>query len=128
MEFDYRLIFKIESFIILSLFFYGLSIRKQKLKHIKVMVSAIVWDILLVLQIELSRSAIKQTFNPNKNSTLLNIHISIAVTTLFLHFFMLYSGNKLRKGNLKNKSLHVKLGLLDVFLRTLNFATSLFVN
>ncbi len=121
------LIFQIQSTLILILLYIGLYFRKTKEKHIKIMITSIVWDILLVLQIELTRGAINKASKAVTNPALLNFHVLIAVTTVLLYFYLLYSGNKLKKGDLKNKALHKNLGFTAITLRTMVYITSYLV-
>ena len=83
-----------------------------------------VWDVLLILQIELSRSAILKASRALTNPTALNIHISIAVSTVILYGFMVYTGRKMLSGQLQIRPLHRKLGYSTFLMRVLTFATS----
>jgi len=123
------LIFQIQSFIILSLLFFGawLIIKKRNRKlHVKTMLMAIVWDILLVLQIELSRGAIAKASKVTSNPNILNIHVSLAVSSVVLYIFLIMTGKNVLKGNHGILGLHRKLGLLALLMRTLTFITSFF--
>ena len=62
-----------------------------------------IWDILLVLQIELMRGAIDKAMKVQVNSSLLNFHVSIAVLTVFLYFFMGRTGYLLKKNKIEPK-------------------------
>lgn len=120
------IIFQVQSFLILSLILIGVSLRKKRKAHVKTMISAIVWDILLVLQIELNRSAIMKASKAVENSMILNIHVSLAVTTVLLYFCMLYTGKKFLAGENEIRPLHKKLGWTTVAFRILTFITSFF--
>ncbi len=120
------IIFQVQSFLILSIILIGVYLRRDRKKHIKLMISAIVWDILLILQIELNRSAIATATKAMSNAMILNIHISLAVSTVFFYFAMLYTGMKFLKGDNKIRPLHKKLGWTTVTLRILTFITSFF--
>ena len=119
-------IFQIQSFLILSLIAFGVYRRKDRSVHIKTMGMAIVWDILLILQIELTRSAIKKASEAIQNPMLLNIHVSFAVTTVLFYFAMIYTGRSFLKGNNDIRPLHKKLGWTTLILRVLTFATSFY--
>lgn len=117
-------IFQIQSFLILSLMTIGIYLRKKRSAHIKVMITTIVWDILLVLQIELNRGAIIKASKAVTNAMMLNIHVSIAVLTVLFYFAMLYTGRQLVQGDNDFRSVHKKLGWSTWTLRILTFATS----
>ena len=117
-------IFQIQSFIILSLIIIGVFLRRKRAAHVKVMLTAIIWDILLVLQIELNRDAIAKASKVVANTQILNIHVSLAVTTVLLYFGMLYTGRKLLKGDGAIRPTHKKLGWTTLAFRILTFATS----
>lgn len=119
-------IFQIQSFLILSLLFVGVYFRKERSKHVKIMASAIVWDILLVLQIQLNRSAIQKAMNVVENPMILTIHVSIAVLTVLFYFALIYTGRKLLQGQSKIRPKHKLLGWSTIVLRSLTFITSFF--
>ncbi|MEC8624269.1 MAG: DUF420 domain-containing protein [Bdellovibrionota bacterium] len=123
------LIFQTQSFIILSLLFFGTWVilkKKNRDLHVKTMLLAIVWDIILVLQIELSRGAIEKASKVTSNTNILNIHVSLAVSAVVLYVLMILTGKKVLKGNRDILGLHKKLGLLTLLMRTLTFITSFF--
>lgn len=120
------IIFQIQSFLILSLIFLGVYLRKDRAKHVKIMGSAIAWDLLLILQIELSRSAIAKAAKPIENKMILNIHISIAVLTVLFYFVMIFTGRKLLAGQTSIRAKHKLFGWCTVVLRVLTFITSFF--
>ena len=51
-------IFQIQSACILLTIYSGLYYRNNRSLHVKIMSTAIIWDLLLIAQIELTRSAI----------------------------------------------------------------------
>jgi len=120
------IIFQIQSFLILSLIFYGVYQRANRQKHVKIMASAITWDILLVLQIQLNRSAIQKAVKVVENPMILTIHVCIALSTVLLYFALIYTGRKLLSGQSDIRSKHKLLGVSAVVLRTLTFLTSFF--
>lgn len=120
-------IFQIQSFLILALIYYGVAIRKNRPKHVKVMATAILWDILLILQIELTRSAIAKASRVVENPMMLNIHVSFAVSSVLCYFVLIYSGRKLLKRQESIRPVHKFFGFTAVSLRTLTLITSYFV-
>lgn len=118
---------QIQSCCILVLIIYGVILirRHQKSYHIKVMSVVIVWDILLILQIELSRSAILKASKALTNTFMLNIHVMIAVSTVVLYGFMIHSGRKILMGQVNQyRRRHKLLGYTTLFMRALTFVTS----
>jgi uncharacterized membrane protein YozB (DUF420 family) len=83
-----------------------------------------IWDVILILQIELSRSAILKASKAMGNPMLLNIHVSIAVTTVLFYGLMVWSGRKLLAGDQKVYNRHKLLGRTTMILRILTLATS----
>ena len=120
------LIFQIQSFLILSLILIGVYLHKKRKIHVRIMLTAIIWDILLILQIELNRGAVAKAAKAASNTMILNIHVSLAVLTVLFYFAMLHTGRKLLAGANEIKPLHRKLGWTTVVLRTLTFITSFF--
>ena len=117
-------IFQIQSFLILSTMTLGVYLRKKRSVHIKLMATAIIWDILLILQIELTRSAIIKASKAMTNTMMLNVHVSLAVLTVLFYLAMIYTGRKFLKGDNSLRPLHKKLGWTTWCLRILTFATS----
>ncbi len=118
------IIFQVQSFLIVGLLFYGVYHRKNRYKHIKTMKTAIIWDLLLVAQIELSRQAIATASKVTSNPMILNIHVSLAVTAVLLYGVMFYTGTKLKNGNEKVRKFHKPIGLLTLTVRVLTLITS----
>lgn len=115
---------QIQSLAIVVLMLVGIYFRRQRKRHIKIMSFAMIWDVILILQIELSRSAILKASQAVKNTMLLNIHVSIAVSTVIFYAFMVYTGRKLLNGDNSIRPRHKMLGWTTLFLRILTFITS----
>ena len=115
---------QIQSLCILLLMFVGLAYRKQRKKHVRIMSAAMIWDVVLILQIELSRSAILKASKAVENAAILNIHVSIALTTVVLYGFMVHSGRALLANNSQMKPRHRVLGYSTLIMRILTFITS----
>lgn len=100
--------------------------RKNQKIHVKVMSTVIIWDILLILQIELNRNAVLKASKALENSLLLNIHVTFAVLTVLFYGLLVYSGRKMltetRTPEVKSK--HKKWGITAFILRTLTLITS----
>ncbi|MCP4911627.1 MAG: hypothetical protein GY909_00800 [Oligoflexia bacterium] len=121
---DTAVIFQIQSFLIMALIYFGVYVRKNRSLHVKIMGSAITWDIILILQIELSRSAIMKASKAMTNAMWLNIHVSIAVATVLLYFALIYTGRKMLNNEHSIRPKHKILGFSALVFRTLTFATS----
>lgn len=113
-----------QSLCILLLMVVGAVVHRKRSLHVKIMSLAMIWDVILILQIELSRSAILKASNAATNAMILNIHVSIAVTTVILYGFMVHSGRKVLAGDHTVRVRHKRLGYLTLFMRTLTFITS----
>jgi len=121
------IIFQIQSTLILLLLWVGVINKKNRGLHVKLMSIGIIWDILLVLQIELTRGAIAKASKVVTNEWLLNFHVTIAVSTVVLYGFMVYFGRKLLKGDNSVRAKHKLLGIITITLRTLTYITSFLV-
>jgi uncharacterized membrane protein YozB (DUF420 family) len=122
--------FQIQSTIILLLFFFGIFVvikKKNRLTHAKIMSLAIIWDLLLIVQIEFNRKAIEKAIKISSNSSILSIHIGLALSSVVLYMFMMYTGRRILKGNNSLINQHRKLGRLTMLLRTLTYITSFWV-
>lgn len=117
-------IFQAQSFIIVGILLYGVYHRKNRYKHIRMMYLGIIWDLLLVAQIELSRQAIATASMATTNPVLLNIHISLAVSTVLLYGVMVITGKKLQKHNESFRTRHKILGWTTLTVRILTLITS----
>jgi hypothetical protein len=118
------LVFQIQSFLIVGLLIFGVYHRKNRYKHVKIMKSAILWDLLLVAQIELSRGAIAKASKALTNPILLNIHVSLAVSTVLLYLLVFITGQKLLKGNNNIRVVHKSVGIITLTTRIATLITS----
>jgi hypothetical protein len=116
---------QIQSFLIVSLMIIGIIKHSKRKTHVKLMSIAMIWDVILILQIELSRGAILKASKAIENALILNIHVSIAVSTVVLYGFMIHSGRKVLVSN-ASKDKHKKLGYLTFGMRVLTLITSFF--
>ncbi len=115
---------QLQSFAIVALMLYGVASHRQRLKHVKIMATAMLWDVLLILQIELSRSAILKASKAVTNPLLLNVHVSIAVTTVLFYIAMVLTGRKVLAGDYKLQKRHKVLGYTTLALRVATLVTS----
>ena len=118
------IIFQIQSILIVSLLIFGVYKRKSRFQHMKIMKLAIIWDLLLVAQIELSRGAIATASNALANPKMLNIHVSLAITSVVLYAIVWRTGSKIAKGHESYRPMHKILGALTLTCRIATLITS----
>jgi hypothetical protein len=119
-------LFQIQSALIFTIMCFGIMNRKTRSRHIPLMATVMIWDILLVLQIELTRGAVLKASHALTNPAILNIHVALAVSCVVLYGFQIFSGKKLLLNDLKIKNLHRNLGMTVFVLRFLTLVTSFF--
>lgn len=117
-------IFQLQSFLVFSLLTLGVVFRKKRSLHVKFMATALIWDILLILQIELTRSAVGKASEALQNPMILNIHVALALASVLLYVFMLYSGLKMLKNENAIRPRHRTLGYVTYIMRLLTLITS----
>lgn len=123
-----QLIFQIQNFLIWALMVFGITKRKDRKLHPKIMTSVIVWDVILILQIELTRSAINKAVDLSSHKTwLMPVHLFFAVGSVVLYGITAYNGRRLLKGNESARKIHGPVGWITVFFRTATMITSYFV-
>lgn len=115
---------QLQSLCIVVLMIAGIKVHKNRKLHVKMMSVAMTWDLILILQIELSRSAILKASKAVTNAMALNIHVTIAVLTVVFYGFMIKSGRAVLSGNTHLRSRHKILGMTTMVLRILTFITS----
>lgn len=121
------IVFQLQSTIIVLLLLLGIYYRKKRKTHVRIMSLVIGWDLLLILQIELSRHAIEKASEAmTATPGILVVHICFALSTVLLYFAMIYTGRRLLKGQIEIKSLHQLLGWSTLIMRLLTYATSFF--
>lgn len=113
-----------QSLCIVLLLTAGIFFRRRRKLHVKIMSVAIIWDLIIILQVELSRSAILKASKALTNTLMLNIHVTIAVSSVILYGFMVYTGRRLLKGDHAIRPRHRMLGWTTYVMRILTFVTS----
>lgn len=117
-------IFQIQSILVFTLMTVGILLRKNRVRHVRIMATALIWDVILILQIELTRSAIGKASGALKNPLILNIHVLLALSSVILYAFMIYTGRKILKNEIEYRSLHKLLGWTTYTVRFLTLVTS----
>ena len=113
-----------QSLCIILLMIAGIVKRRQRKLHVKIMSVAMIWDILLILQVELSRSAVLKASKALSNPMILNIHVAFAVSAVVLYGFMVFTGRRLLAGDNSIRNKHKVLGYTTFLVRVLVFVTS----
>lgn len=124
-------IFQTQSALILALLIFGVTKVAGKVKnryqHMKIMKVAIIWDVLLILQIELTRGAIAKASKAMENKAILNIHVLLALTAVLLYIYLYFSGKKVDSGDSSPRQKHKILGYVALAARTAVLITSFLV-
>ncbi len=120
-------VFQIQSLCIYALMVFGIMKRKNRKIHVPTMITVLTWDIILILQIELSRGAVEKASQALVNPVLLNVHVSFAVSCVIFYLLLIYTGRKLLKGSNDYRLRHRLFGWMAFTLRTLTLITSFFV-
>jgi hypothetical protein len=119
-------LFQIQSALIFALMCFGISKRRERNLHVPIMGTVIGWDLILILQIELNRGAVLKASHALTNPMMLNIHVSLAVTSVVLYGFLIFTGRKLLNNNFNFKKFHKKLGWTAFIFRLLTLITSFY--
>lgn len=100
----------------------GYSRRHDLKQHIPLVAAGIILDILLVLYLQFTRSAI-QTALGFSLGPLQQIHIGFSTIALLLYFPTMYLGYKLKTdlGNGELRGTHKKVAISSLIFRTLGF-------
>lgn len=101
----------------------GLCLRHRRKLHIRLMASAFVLDLALVLYIELTRHAVEKVARGVRPLVLFHATVSLAVLACYVTMIVL--GRRVMHGQSTSKSMHRNLGMAFVVLRTTNYVTAL---
>lgn len=118
---------QLQSTFIVILLLAGLYFRKNKIKHVKLMLFAMTWDFALVFQIIWHRPVFSKTLAYPELGAALKIHIILAILTLVGYGFILFLGRALMLGKLHLRKTHIRLGLSVLILRLCTFVTSFII-
>lgn len=113
----------IVSTMVLAGVYYGVSQRKNRRRHVKVMVTCGIVDILLVLAIVIVRKALPKAMEADTD--ILRVHLMFSVPALLLWFSAFISGAKRLKGQWVG--FHRFNAIAFLIARTGNWVTSFFV-
>lgn len=118
--------FQTQSILIFLLMVFGIYKRRNRKVHVPVMSAVLLLDVILILQIELGRSAIDKASKAMINPMLLNIHVTFAVLSVVFYVLLVFTGRKLLKGDQAMRPRHRLFGWTAFILRTLTLITSFF--
>lgn len=102
--------------------------KSNRQLHIKIMSTAMIWDVLLILQIELNRGAINKASKAVENPLILNIHVILALLSVLCYIAMTITGKKILNGKSTFLRRHRLLGRVTILLRTMTYITSFFAS
>jgi hypothetical protein len=119
-------VFQIQSFFIYSLMVFGIIKRKNRKIHVPTMSVVLIWDVILILQIELGRDAVAKASKALVNPLILNVHVTFAVLSVIFYALLVYTGRKLLKGDHTIRPRHRLFGWTAFAFRTLTLITSFF--
>lgn len=119
-------VFQIQSILIYSMMVFGIIKRRNRNIHVKTMATVIIWDVILILQIELTRGAVEKASKAIINPMLLNIHVTFAVLSVVFYILLVLTGRKLLNGENQMRGRHRLFGWTAFALRTLTLLTSFF--
>ncbi|MEA9356153.1 hypothetical protein SHI21_08070 [Bacteriovorax sp. PP10] len=119
-------VFQIQSFLIYSLMVFGITKRKNRKIHVPTMSVVLIWDVILILQIELGRDAVAKASKALVNPMILNVHVTFAVLSVIFYVLLVVTGRKLLKGDRTIRPRHRLFGWTAFALRTLTLITSFF--
>ncbi len=114
------------SFLVLLMIGRGLVLRRERLRHVRWMLSAFLLDTALVLWIELNRSAIEQAFDPALRG-ILAIHIGFSAVAALGWLGLVVLGGLLLRGHSGLRAWHLRLAVLFLVARLGNFLTSFLI-
>lgn len=119
-------VFQVQSILIYSLMIFGICKRKNRKIHVPTMSIVLIWDVILILQIELGRDAVAKAAKALVNPVILNVHVTFAVLSVIFYVLLVITGRKLLKGDSAIRPRHRLFGWTAFALRTLTLLTSFF--
>lgn len=112
------------SFLICLLIAAGIYFRKDRRRHVTIMLTAFGLDMLMVLYIEFTRDAINEAIHPPH--PFITFHVVISILVVLLYLTQLFSGLKLLKHG-THRQFHKFSAAAFIVMRLANLVTSLFV-
>lgn len=117
------LFFYIASSVVLLILGFGLIVRKNRDLHIKVMTTAFVLDVLLVLIIEIQRHAVEKVVTQHLQPILL-FHVIVSLLVVVGYVWQVILGRKILANVPNARTWHMYSGAIFMLLRLTNYVTS----
>jgi hypothetical protein len=99
--------------------------RRRNAIHIRLMISAFLIDLCLLVYIEYSRQAVQKVVASTR--PVVWFHATVSVVVLLCYVSMIHLGRGVLAGNPTARKRHQRLGIVFVILRSLNYITSYLV-
>jgi diacylglycerol kinase len=90
------LAFNVANVAIVAAILYGVAVHAHRIRHARIMITCFVADLLVVLLIELQRSAIDQAVH--STSGLMRFHVAVSVAALILWVPQIITGRAILRG------------------------------
>ena len=113
------------STVVLLLIAAGVYYRKQTRVHLRLMLTAFVIDVSLVVYIEITRHAVEKVLH--HTGLLLWFHVVVSVAVLIAYVAQIQLGRQILNGFVASRARHFKLGLTFCALRLINYITSFMI-
>ena len=113
------------STLVLLLIAAGIYFRKQTWIHLRLMLTAFVIDLSLVVYIEATRHVVEKV--SHHTGLLLWFHVLVSLAVLIAYVAQIQLGRRILNGSVASRGLHLKLGLTFCTLRLVNYITSFMI-
>jgi hypothetical protein len=123
-----KVAFDVTNVAIFAVILLGVAWRRRRARHVAIMRSCFVADLLMVLVIELQRGAVQQTIEQAQTLSkgLLSFHIAVSVAALVMWIVQLKSGSRILHGGPLGPG-HRRGAALFLFFRFTNVVTAFMV-
>lgn len=99
----------------LSVIFVGFLYRRRSRIHVPIMVTAILLDLVMIIQLEVNRHVVAKA--AEAVTPLLKFHIAVALSTVLVYLVMIVTGTLMLRGK-KLRRPHKMLGFYVLLSRT----------
>lgn len=126
------MLFNILNCLVFAVIIVGVALHHKRDLHAKMMLTAFVLDLALLLAVELSNSAVAQAFrnvaDAGDRTAMTVIHVAFAVGGLVMWFVQIWSGRKIwKEGRMELLPRHARGAKLFMLLRLGNVVTAFMV-
>src|SRR5690606_28639787 len=122
-----QLLFHAQSAIVLRILYAAFYYRRERMRHVPLALTGLICDLVLILQIELSRAAGEKALQVVTNTALLNYHVAVAITVVALYAILIGLGLAILAGRRELIRVHKPVGILALVLRTSTFVTAFLI-